>query len=457
MENQSTHATNENQEHFEMKMTFERAFTQGSSVYIKMVAYLKGKIDPDNFQAAVKKLGNKHPFLRARVEMKDPTSYSFTTRGGTFPKVIILHGSSEEDILNAIITENKHPVIFDGNEPTSRFLLLQGAENDVIIAYVHHSIADGRAVAFVLKHLLEFLADPQKPILPLTPVSLFNAVPSEVKVSPLLKRMINLINKKWAKEKVVFTPEQVTDACRKRAEASPDLYLKVKLSKEETSLLRERVHAEGVTVNAALMAAALVVKSTVEDTKDMPDGIAIAVDVRDRLTVPVGEACSILALGLIAKGHYQPEVGFWALAKTLHQQSLKGLRSNKKLFGRRMLFSYMDPTLNDAQFMMSVGNWEGTKLLRRMAERGKKIVGISITNLGGFTLPTSYPGKYTLNLVDAEFIMPIQIKGAIFIAVASLGGRLTMIFPARPADFVFEKQKEIADAMVATLRGAISK
>jgi NRPS condensation-like uncharacterized protein len=457
--------TSEKENHipdFEMEMSFERAIPLGSGVYIKMVAYVFENITPDAFKAAVHKLALKHPLLRSRIEkrqIENKEKYFFTTTGGMFPICKIVDGLSEELIVSTILNENLTCGAFDGTLSTSRFILLKGQKQSAIIAYIHHCVADGRAVAFILKHLLEFIANPMKLIEPLTPITMLNHLPSDVKIAGFVKSMVNLLNKKWLKEKKEFSAQDIAQVSQERAKKSPDLYVKEKLSQKETQRLRETARRNNVSVNSALMASILMTETQVDETKDFVGGIGFAIDIRDRLTSKAGESCALLASGATIKGKYQEGLSFWDFARVMEDKAKKAMKSNKKIFMRRVLSSYMEPSLIEAQFMLANGNWEGTPMLKKMKGRMKKLpVQAMITNLGGLTLPLSYndsKGVPQIHLDDAEFIMPVQIKNVITVAAASLAGKLTIVLPAGPADFDPNAQRKIAEKIVENLRNAI--
>jgi hypothetical protein len=119
---------------------------------------------------------------------------------------------------------------------------------------------------------------------------------------------------------------------------------------------------------------------------------------------------------------------FWNLALDINVKAKKALESNKTLFMKRLMAPLMDPTFNDARYMMNQGGWEGTPMLRKLAEKGTMIpVGAVLTNLGGFSLPTDYNGSNTLELIDAIFFPPVGLEKVIEVGAASLCGKLHLV------------------------------
>lgn len=412
---------------FEMDLSFERSFLPTRSSNIKIVVWVEGKIEDKVFQDAITKLASKHPLLRSKIVIReDGTSY-LTTKGGKQPKVIIKNGISDKEILNAIYQEDIQPANWE-SDPISRFILLKGTDGiNVIVVYIHHTISDGRAVTFVTNHLLEFIANSDKQVDPLKPISLTTNAPPDVKIPGILKPLMNIINKKWKKEKVIFSPQDFIEVAKKRFENGSEEYLDYSLSEEQTCNLIAEAHKQGVSVNAVLLASSIIAKNQFDESKMTPNKVGFAVDVRSRLTEDAGESCSLLASGSMIKPKIKGKMGLWDLSKIIHEETQKALKSNKKLFIRRVISPLMDPTIGDALYMAQNG-WEGTPFIRSMLKKGKKIpVGVVLTNLGGTKLMKEYSGDNPLNLKDAIFYPPVGIENVIELGASTLSGKLHVV------------------------------
>jgi len=354
----------------------------------------------------------------------DGTAY-LTTEGGIEPEAIIVTGSSNADVLDAIYQEDQKPSDWE-IDPTSRFILVKGINgSDVIVAYIQHLIADGRSTAFVLKHLLEYIADPTKEVRELIPISLVENAPADIEIPEMQEAYTEKINTEWAKQKVTFSVDDFIEVARKKYASGPDEYVDQSLTQAETLALRNKSKAQGVSVNATLLAAILIAKNS-EESEPTPNNLGFAVDVRQRLTKDAGEACNLLASGAIVTPDYQEGVEFWDLAKDIHRKSLQTLASNQNLFGTRMLSQWMDPTFNDAMYMFQQGGWEGTTLIKVMGGQGAP-VGAVLTNLGGMQLPAEYQGAHPIQLSDAIFYPPIGIEKVVELGASSLLGKLHLV------------------------------
>jgi NRPS condensation-like uncharacterized protein len=410
---------------FKMELTFERSFLPTRSSNIKIIAYLGGEVGEKSFRKAVSKLAQKHPYLRSKIVMREDGTAYLTTHGGKEPKLVVIRGASEADIYEAIYQEDLNPSHWE-TDPTSRFLLIKGVDGaDVIVAYIQHVVADGRSAALVLKHLLEFIADPQKEIKQLTPISMIDNAPGDVEIPEAQKSFAEQINAGWAAGKITFSAQDFLDVARKKYASGPDIYLDQALTTEETLALRERSRAEGVSVNAALLAGILFAKIQA-GAESLPDNLGFAVDVRKRLSKEAGEACNLLASGAMVAPEYREDITFWELAQDIHTKTIQTTASNQSLFGSRLLAQIMDPTFNDAMYMYQQGGWEGTPLIQKMGGQGSP-VGAVLTNLGGTQLPAEYQGAFPLRLDDAVFYPPIGVEKVIEMGASSLLGRLHLV------------------------------
>ena len=410
---------------FEMELTFERAFLPTRSSNIKVVVYVSGEINEKLFRDAVSKLATKHPYLRSKVVMREDGTAYLTTEGGKEPELIVVTGNSNADVLNAIYQENKKPSNWE-TDPTSRFILIKGVNSsDVIFAYVQHVVADGRSTILLMKHLLEIIADPTKEIEELMPISLVENAPSDVIIPEIQISYAENINSEWAKQKVTFGVEDFIKVAQQKYALGPDVYVDQTLTQEETTALRNKSKEQGISINAALLAAILIAKK-IEETEPTPDNLGFAVDVRKRLTKDAGEACNLLASGAMVAPEYKEGMAFWDLAMDIHTKTLIAIESNQNLFSTRMMAQLMDPTFNDAMYMFQQGDWEGTSLIKKMGSQGVP-VGAVLTNIGGMQLPAEYKGENPIKLNDAIFYPPIGIEKVIELGASSLLGKLHIV------------------------------
>ena len=413
------------EQEFTMNLTFERSFLPTRSSNIKIIAFVDGEINEKPFRDAVSKLALKHPFLRSKVAMREDGTAYLTSEGGKDPKSVVVPGNTNAEVLDAIYHEDKNPSNW-GTEPTSRFILIKGRTgSNVVVAYIQHVVADGRSTVFVMKHLLEFIADSTKEIEELIPISLVENAPSDIIIPEIQKSYAEKINEEWGKQKVTFEVEDFIQVAQQKYASGPNVYVDHTLTQEETITLRKKKKEQGVSVNSAILTAILIAKKLVE-TEPTPNKLGFAVDVRKRLTKDAGEACNLLASGAMIDPEYKEGMAFWDLALDIHTKTLIALESNQNIFMTRMMSQLTDPTFNDAMYMFQQGGWEGTPLIKKMGSQGVP-VGAVLTNLGGIQLPAEYEGKNSIKLSDAIFYPPIGIEKVIELGASSLLGKLHIV------------------------------
>jgi NRPS condensation-like uncharacterized protein len=191
--------------------------------------------------------------------------------------------------------------------PLVRAVLLHEKERAVCLLTTHHSIADGRSAAFVIRDLLEVVSGKPVDRLPVMPpvedilgVSStdINGPSSELASSP---------------ERPAFFITQ--EETRPRIKG-------LSLTTQLTSQLRQRARQEGSTVHGALLSAfALAFWEVVDDLSASPVRIMSPIDVRKPLGL--GEDCGVL----VAAGSVTIEpcgsTTFWEIARSANARLRK--------------------------------------------------------------------------------------------------------------------------------------
>jgi hypothetical protein len=160
---------------------------------------------------------------------------------------------------------------FDASRaPLLRATLLHGVSRSVIILCVHHSIADGLALSFLMRDVLRALAG--------------EAVRLSTESAPIEQ----LIAAKRSSTSAM--PEaETTRAARppmpyRPLDGSPPRLEAVRLTREATRSLRERARSERSTVHGALCAALTAAASTlVPGWSDLPLRVFSPIDIRKRM------------------------------------------------------------------------------------------------------------------------------------------------------------------------------
>jgi NRPS condensation-like uncharacterized protein len=206
-----------------------------------------------------------------------------------------------------------------------------------------------------------------------------------------------------------------------------------------------------------LLTASLIAKNKSDKYNSYPDAAGFAVDVRSKMKQQAGEACCIVASSAGIKANFKKYSDFWDIARDIQKQATKAMKSNKKLFMRRLIAPIMDPTFSDAMYLKQVGKRDvGGKFIAKLSKKERKMpVGVMITNLGGMQIPAHYPGMNALRVKDAIFWPPIGVPGVIELGIASLRGKMHILIPAREDKFDVEAQSEYLALLSEVLRGEL--
>jgi NRPS condensation-like uncharacterized protein len=375
----------ESSQSFQRELAIERLLYRYPLNVIKMIIRLQSSVDRYMLERAVEKVCRKHPFLHSRIVLRDDGTAYFTTDGAQEMRLKVRQKTSDDDYVKVIEEEDQIPFEMDKG-PLARIILLESETRPDIVVYAHHVICDGLSLMYMIRHLMEFLANPDKNIEVIEPISYSKQLLKAYPPSFLRRFMMKRINSKWAKRKVIFGED---DLLKLHEKVHPDRHVHVGFSGQDTITLRHRCRAEGVTINSAIITATLTAKRQIPELAKRGDEIGFAVNTRDRLPVDPGEACGFYASGIILKQKFEESRSFWDNARAVHQHSQEKIQDDKALFERRTMILTLDPTVLDALLFSVLGDFEDPliKKFEKAYSKGTSSVGAVLTNLGGAHIP----------------------------------------------------------------------
>lgn len=220
-----------------------------------------------------------------------------------------------------------------------------------------------------------------------------------------------------------------------------------------TTALVSRCREEKVTVNTALWTAFLAAQHDVQDAvKPHQLRSALAVNTRDKLTVPVGEAFGFYASSLTVRLKYTPRRSFWENARPLHRKIRISLE--KTNIFRMLTAELLSPTLLDSLYFAKYGVIENkmpNRLLKRMGW-DRITYGYAITNAGRMDIPTVY-GPLLLDAVyGPSFYSDVEEK---IIGVITVGGRISFMLTYNETIVSTDNAKKIRDMAMNHLSRAV--
>jgi len=397
---------------WERKVTpAERFFTRSPFSIVTMVARIKGEVTEVMLKDAVAKVQQRHALLQVRIQEDKNHDQWFTSENVQEIPVEIVPRRSENDWIKIHADASRIPFEFE-IRPAIRFILVQSPEVSELIILCHHIICDGISLAYLARDLMVYLGDPSREVevLPLPPTVTLDNLPQNVKISSLVKFIVNRMNQKWAEDCEYFGHEDYQAISHAYWEHFSHEVLTVELSEPETSALVARCWKEKVTVNSALATAFAGAQSFVEGKKPYHAKIVVAASLRDRISKPGGEGMGFYAGDVELKFNYNLKKDFWENAR-LFQKKILPKYNNKTLFGTILNWLYLDPTIFEAMNFKKLGGLVSTNSPRskqltafsqkddvvlRILKRDKlesldvKHWGTAITNLGRLDFPKIY-------------------------------------------------------------------
>jgi len=341
---------------YERKVTpAERFFTRSPFSIVTMVARIKGEVTEDMLKDAVAKVQQRHALLQVRIQDDVNHDQWFTSENVQEIPVEIVPRRSENDWIEIHAEASKIPFDFD-IRPAIRFILVQSPEVSELIILCHHIICDGISLAYLAQDLMVHLGDPSREaeVLPMPPTIALDNLPQDVKMSGLVKFIVNRMNQKWAEDCEYFDHEDYQAISSAYWENFNHEVLTVEMSEAETSALVALCRKEKVTVNSALTTAFAGAQSLVEGEKPYRGKVVVAASLRDRIPNPGGEGMGFYAGDVELKFKYDQKKDFWENAR-LFQKKFLPKYTNKTLFGTILNWLYLDPTIFEAMNFKKLG------------------------------------------------------------------------------------------------------
>ena len=152
--------------------TFEHFFwllDQNRPVHFALAAQVEGATEIEQWRNALDLVQRRHPLLSVCIEKNgNQPPYFRQNMEARIPLRVIQEKNAGDRLLFQMAIELSIP--FDAaRAPLVRAVLLHEDNQAVLILIAHHSIADGRSIAFVIRDLLNALAGNPISFLPLLP------------------------------------------------------------------------------------------------------------------------------------------------------------------------------------------------------------------------------------------------------------------------------------------------
>lgn len=394
---------------------------------VVMVAKIQGAVGVERLASVLDSLRKRHALLAVRVVIDEDDIAWYVAEDVPEFTITTIPRQAEEQWLQVAVEEwqTSFPI---GTGPLVRFSLLHSPEKSDLVICAHHAICDGMSLTYLIRDILQQLADPDRAveILPEPAAITRDTASSPPSANFVARGVIGLFNRLWAGKKISFDGDDLKQLHQTFWEKNRGAGLLAwESSVAETKALVSRCRAENVTVNTALWTAFLAAQYEVQgDAAPYRACAGLAVSTRDKLTVPVGESFGFYASSLTADLPYDPYQNFWNAARIVHEKIGDSL-AQTNIF-RSLSADLLAPTLLDSLYFSKYGLKKSRlsdKLVQQMNWQGLSY-GYAITNVGRMNIPTTY-GPYRLESVYGPIVYSDVNEKTI--GVITVGDKVTFL------------------------------
>jgi NRPS condensation-like uncharacterized protein len=280
---------------------------QKHPVHLTVTAEVKGITKAQSWRDALDAVQKRHPILSTLIKRNEEGQPALYQVDAAPIPLRVVDGSVQEHW--ELELDREMALRFTPEQaPLIRTVLIHKPQSAVLIVIAHHSIADGMALVFLIRDLLQVLSG------------------ERIEAFSFSSSGEELLNKLPKREEIVQAEASQAGA----PAAEPALYREGdglaprasarKLDENLTAALREQARREGTTVQGAVCAA-LVLAGRKTSSTWRKQSVRVMSPVNARAHLRAGEACG-LYLGAGAMIPFQPgdSSDFWELARFAKQK-----------------------------------------------------------------------------------------------------------------------------------------
>ena len=274
---------------------------QNRSNHYSITAEVSGSTTPAMWREALNQLQLRHPLLHVFIAEREHSQISLMRDSTQSIPLTVLERSSPQqwqDVATQDLCER-----FDTSKaPLIRATLLHGNDRCEIMLSVHHSIADGMSVAFLMRDLVSVVAGKtlEPRLLPASQGSLF----------------ANLGSMQPPSSGSAASPRPVSFQVVGSSHPQVDA---VRFTQEETQALSEAARRQHTTLHAAIAAAVVLAGRAISPVwRQNPVRVFSPISLRDLLDVQ--DDCVVALSAGITAMDPSPDDDLWDLARTIKQE-----------------------------------------------------------------------------------------------------------------------------------------
>jgi len=280
---------------------------QKHPVHLTVTAEVKGVTKAQSWRNALDAVQERHPILSTSIKRNEEGQPALYQVDAAPIPLRVVDGRVQEHWELELDREMALPFTPE-QAPLIRTVLIHKPESAVLIIIAHHAIADGMALVFLIRDLLQVLSGEQ--------IEAFSFSSSGEELLKKLPKREEIVQAEALQARAPATEPALyreDDGLAPRASAR-------KLDENLTAALRERARREGTTVQGALCAA-LVLAGRKTSSTWRKQSVRVMSPINARAHLRAGEACG-LYLGAGAMIPFRPgdSSDFWELARFAKQK-----------------------------------------------------------------------------------------------------------------------------------------
>ena len=287
-----------------------------------------GEVSVDQLNAALRRVRVRHPAL-----------FGGSIDGSASFPLSVRASRGEVDWIEVAQAElrERWP---DRPAVAARFVMLQRDGGCDLLVNLHHDVSDGMSGMFLMRDLLQALADPEGrlvPVLPSPPISAL--IPRTARTNPALRRRVAFAAA-GLRARVLLAKLRARLALQRPAQSPAGgevplnqqfIILPARLSAPQTAALVARCKKERVTVHPAVCVAWL--RALTSGSGARFGTVSSPVNLRGRLSQDIGEASGIYMSSVKTRLDCAPGRKFWDLAREFKQKLDAEVRDEGLFFG----------------------------------------------------------------------------------------------------------------------------
>lgn len=383
-------------------------------MHFAITVEVSGRTTEDDWRKALDRVQERHPLLWMRIEGAPRGVPWFRQSEGAPIPMRVVHGNPHA-MWAAEVCEELARAIDANDPPLIQAVLVHAPDRATLSLVAHHSIADGMAVAYLLRDTLDALSNGELDKLPLVPAmeEIFRS--SNISSEP-----------EGAEITTADAPSGPPAVWRLHDDAGWRIRA-LRFTRALTASLQDRARKEATTVHGALCAALAVAgrRGIVQKWRDIP--VRIVSPVNARRVLRIGEDCGVF-VGAATAVADSGQTDFWEIARKTRADVVPGQSPSSVAAFISQTEQLLESEPDDA----TVAGFAAVGLA------GEAV----ITNLG------LLPFAATYGPVDIEAIwgpcVPRNFEDDHVIGAATVNGALCLTHTSRfPRDGLLETMEEV--------------